>query len=177
MWHNLEGAANQNTIATMCTCILPEQGGTINKPSRWKNIVATYLTGSRQKCSTCIRGAPMQTDVWLVYTLGKSSQRNKGWNKALMSQCMLCNTGKVETQTHTSTTAHEELSQKRGIYKKKINTILQAFIHIKQPKCNESIWEIMKFITGEKQRSQQTYGTADGPDIYGRKHLSILKKT
>lgn len=98
--------------------------------------LATFLNGSRQKCSTRIRGHQCkQMYNWTTHSFNIAKHEKDVEKRIEQSRCRLCNTGKIENQVHTSKVCqHPELMYIRSIYNCEIERILTAFKHIKIPK-------------------------------------------
>lgn len=80
----------------------------MNQPARCNNYniyLASYLTGSRQKCSTPIHVHQCKEIYdWLTHSMNLAKGITDEQERSQKSKCTLCTTEKAEAQTHASTT-------------------------------------------------------------------------
>jgi hypothetical protein len=111
--------------------------------------LATYLNGSRMKCSTRIRGHKCKQLYDLTtHAVNLAKGTDDPLDRQRQSVCKLCNMGCVENQVHTSTKCkHIDLMYIRKVCKKEIEGILTAFKYLKIPKKDKWITHIMSYVS------------------------------
>ena len=109
---------------------------------------ATILADTRQKCSARIRGHNCkQMYDWTTHAVNQAKGIKDEDDRVSESKCRLCNTDKIESQVHTSTSCqHVDLVYIRKVYKKDIDKILDAFRHTKLPEKEKWIENIIAYI-------------------------------
>lgn len=89
--------------------------GDMTAPIRWNRYnmyMATHLNGSRQKCSTRLRGHQCkQMYGWTTHAVNLAKGTSDEKEKHKQAKCKLCTLGVAEDQIHTSTTcSNDEVS-------------------------------------------------------------------
>ncbi len=125
--------------------------GDMPAPSRWNKYnmyLATHINGTRQKCSTLIRGHQCkQMYDWTTHAVNLAKGVTDMQERTIQGQCKLCNMKAQETQIHTSTICNNiELQYIRGIYKKEITDILLTFRYTKLHVNEQWIKEVVSLI-------------------------------
>ncbi len=76
-------------------------------PTRWGKYnmyLATHINGSRQKCSTRLRGHQWKHMYdWTMHSVNLAKGVVDIEERSKQALCKLCNMNKPETQVHTST--------------------------------------------------------------------------